>query len=186
MKIINREEREAHATYLATEGAKGLFYGSILSVGLFNFLKIRHPAKFKSFSTSIKTCILIMPTIGSCAFWADQGSVVFDRRMHSYGGGAKILEDFRNWKAMSTPEKVVTVVKGNKYKILIGTWLGSLYGIWAYVESNKIMSATQKATKIKKLSIASTGVLALGIGSLILGGRYPTRSKSQPSGANKE
>lgn len=186
MKIINREEREAHATYLATEGAKGLFYGSIFSVGLFNFLKIRHPTKFKSFSSSIKTCILIMPAIGSCAFWADQGSVVFDRKMHSYGGGAKILEDFRRWKAMSTSEKAVSIVKDNKYKILIGTWLFSLYGTWAYVESSRIVDATQKAAKIKKFSIASTGILALGIGSLILNGRYPTRSKSQISSANNE
>lgn len=124
-----------------------------------------------------------MPTIGSCAFWADQGSVTFDRKMHSYGGGAKILEDFRRWKAMSTSEKTVTIVKDNKYKILIGTWLGSLYGKWAYVENNRIMDATQKAVRIKNFGIASTGILALGMFSLIMNGRYP---KSQSSSASKE
>lgn len=185
MKIINREEREAHAKYLATEGTKGLFYGSILSVCLFNFLKVRHPAKFKSFSTSIKTCILILPTIGCCAFWADQGSVVFDRKMHSYGGGARILEDLRRWKAMSTYEKTVTVVKDNKYKLLIGTWLGSIYGTWTYVESNKIMDATKKAATLKKVSVGSTGVLVLGLASSLLNKRLPTGSKSPKSDMNK-
>lgn len=185
MKIINREEREAHAKYLATEGTKGIFYGSILSVGLFNFLKVRHPAKFKSFSTSIKTCILILPTIGCCAFWADQGSVVFDRRMHSYGGGHRILEDLRKWKAMSTYEKAVTVVKDNKYKILIGTWLGSIYGTWAYVESNKLMDATKKAATIKKVNVGSTGVFVLALASCLLNERLSTASRSPKSDVNK-
>lgn len=173
MKIINREEREAHAKYIATEGAKGIFYGSILSVGLFNFLKVRHPAKFKSFSTSIKTCILILPTIGCCAFWADQGSVVFDRKMHSYGGGARILEDLRKWKAMSTYETAVTVVKDNKYNLLIGTWLGSIYGTWTCVESNKLMDATKKVATIKKVSFGITGVFVLGLTSCFLSENFP-------------
>lgn len=185
MKIINREEREAHAKYLATEGAKGIFYGSILSVGLFNFIKVRYPAKFKLFSTSIKTCILILPTIGCCAFWADRGSVVFDRRMHSYGGGPKILEELRKWKAMSTYEKTVTVVKDNKYKILIGTWLGSIYGTWAYVESNKLMDATKKAATIKKVNGGSTGVFVLALASCLLNERLLNGFISPKSDVNK-
>lgn len=186
MKIINREEREAHASYIATEGAKGLFYGSLLSVGIFNFLKIRHPAKFNSFSTSIKTCILILPTIGCCAFWTDDGSVVFDRKMHSYGGGAKILQDFRIWNGMSTSEKAFSVMKDNKYKVLIGSWLGSLYGAWIYLERTKVMDAAQRASKMKRFSVASTGVFVFGLASFLVKGNFPTESISPKSEVNKE
>lgn len=171
MKLITREEREAHATYLSIEGTKGFIYGGILSIGLFNFLKIRHPAKFKSFNTTIKTCILLLPAVSSCGFWADRGSVVFDRRMHSYGGGEKVMEEYRKWKKMSTIEKTATIVSQNKYKVLIGSWLVSLYGIWTYVETNKAMNAARKVSTMRNLGLASTSILAVGMGSLIMNGR---------------
>lgn len=88
-------------------------------------------------------------------------------------------------KAMSTYEKAVTVVKDNKYKILIGTWLGSIYGTWTYVESNKLMDATKKAATIKKVNVGSTVVFVLALASCLLNERLSTASRSPKSDVNK-
>lgn len=186
MKIITTEEREAHATFLAIEGAKGLFYGSLVSMAVFNFLRVRHPARFKSFSTSIKTCILILPACGCCGFSADRGSVVFDRRVHSYGRETKVLEEFRRWKRMSTPEKTINILNDNKYKVLLGTWVGSMFGVWTYLESGKIMNATQKATKMRNFSLTSTSILVVGLGSFIWKEKFANKKESSETNAKDE
>lgn len=166
MKIIDRDEREAHASYLATEGAKGLFYGSLFSIGLFNYLRLKHPAKFNSFNASIKTCVIIMPSIACSAFWADQGSVVFDRRMHSQGGQAKIMQDFRDWRNKSATDKFITIVNDNRYKIAIAAWSVALGGSMVYVNRNKAMGVTQNSSKFRNIAIGGTGVFAVVIASL--------------------
>ena len=85
MKILSKEEKDAHISHIISEGAKGLFYGGALSVGLYQYLKHRHPARFATFNPSIKAAIIAMPTISVAAFFADQGSVEFDRKMHQSG-----------------------------------------------------------------------------------------------------
>ena len=50
MKILSKEEKDAHISHIISEGAKGLFYGGALSVGLYQYLKHRHPARFATFN----------------------------------------------------------------------------------------------------------------------------------------
>ena len=78
MKIIDKEEREAHKLHIISEGMKGMLYGGIVSLGLYTYLKKCRTALFARLNTSIKTCIIVMPTISLSAFWADAGSVQFD------------------------------------------------------------------------------------------------------------
>ncbi|KAM9889209.1 hypothetical protein OXX79_012310, partial [Metschnikowia pulcherrima] len=106
MKIIDREEKEAHASFVMSEGLRGMFYGSVVSVGLFAYLRTRHPARFARFNTSIKACILTMPTISLAAFYADEGSVEFDRLMYSQGHTNKqVLDQYKEWKNMPASDK---------------------------------------------------------------------------------
>lgn len=160
MKILNREEREAHATHIASEGLKGLFVGGLLSLGAFGYLKLKHPVRFKQFNTSIKACILIMPTVSCCAFYADQGSVQFDKLMRSSPKNEQILMNrFRDWKSKSTPEKIVSSARGNKIKVTVGAWLASVGGYYAYLKQDNRLAEAQRMAKLKTFTLAVSVVL---------------------------
>lgn len=115
MKIIDKEEREAHKLHIISEGMKGMLYGGIVSLGLYTYLKKCRTALFARLNTSIKTCIIVMPTISLSAFWADAGSVQFDRKMYSSGyANKKLLEEYAQWKNLSFYEKAVQAVSTRK------------------------------------------------------------------------
>ncbi|ODV80982.1 uncharacterized protein CANTADRAFT_48192 [Suhomyces tanzawaensis NRRL Y-17324] len=179
MKILDKEERQAHISHITTEGFKGLVYGSILSTGLFAYLKKRH-AGFNRFSTSIKTCIIVMPTISLGAFFADQGSWEFDKQMHSsaYTQG-KLLEEYREWNNLSMSDKIFTTLNQYKYEVIITSWVGSLYGSWVYVNRDKIMTTSQKAVQARMYAQAITIVLLLG--TILLAMKEQEINKSKPA-----
>lgn len=163
MKIIDKEEKEAHAAHIAAEGLKGMLYGSAISLGLFTYLRVRHPQRFASFNTSIKACILVMPTISLAAFYADEGSVEFDREMYSAGHANKqMMEEYRQWRSMPFGERVVSTLSTHKYKIIFGSWLASMYGLWVFVNRDKVMTAQQKFVQARMYAQALTIVLLLG------------------------
>lgn len=162
MKIIDKDEREAHKAYVLAAGLKGFFYGSLFSAGIYAFLKLRHPGKFGRFNASIKTAILTMPTIASAAFFADEGSVEFDRRMYSSGQTNQImLEEFRQWKKASATDKIISTVSSHKYEFILLTWLASMYGSWAFVNMDKLTKPLQKLVRASNYAGAITLVLLL-------------------------
>lgn len=162
MKIIDKEEREAHSHHVLTEGLKGLFYGGVVSVGLYAYLKLRHPARFARFNTSIKACIIVMPSISLCAFWADEGSVEFDRQMYSSGyANKKMLEEYQQWKNMPFSDKLVSSLATHQYKIILASWIASMYGSWVYVNKDKVMTGPQKIVQARMYAQAITIVLLL-------------------------
>ncbi|CUM63152.1 uncharacterized protein PRCAT00000719001 [Priceomyces carsonii] len=155
MKLINSEEKAAHIAYFSTEGFKGLIYGSLISFGLYEYIKTRQPGRFRTFSASIKTCILIIPTIGIGAFWADQGSVEFDRKMHS-SNNSTVMEEYRQWNNMTLLDKVAHSLLKYKSHFLVTSWIGSIYGSWILIRKDKTLNAAQRISKIKKYAIGST------------------------------
>jgi hypothetical protein len=180
MKIIGNEEKEAHIAHITSEGIKGLFVGSVVSVGLFTYLKTRHASKFRSFNASIKTCIITMPTIAMGAFYADQGSWEFDKQMHSshYTEG-KLLEEYKEWNNLSFGNKLFTSVNNNKYPIIFTSWLASLYGSWTFVNRDKIMTTAQKAVQARMYAQGITIFLLLG--TLLLAMKEDEINKLKPA-----
>lgn len=179
MKLVTKEEREAHSAFIIAEGAKGLFYGGIASLGLFYYLKKKHTVRFNSFNTSIKTCILTIPTIGAAALWADEGSIEFDRRMYSseYSEN-KVLEDYREWNNLSMSDKIFTSLNEHKYKIILASWAGSLWGSWVLVNRDKIMTTAQKAVQARMYAQAISILLLLG--TLLLAMKEEEINKAKP------
>ncbi|KAK6459120.1 uncharacterized protein RJT20DRAFT_12096 [Scheffersomyces xylosifermentans] len=179
MKIITNEEREAHIAHITTEGMKGLFYGSVLSLGLFTYLKTKHPVRFNSFNTSIKTCIVTMPTIATGAFWADQGSWEFDKKMHSSEHEeSKMLQEYRDWNRLSTSDKIFTALNDNKYKIILSAWAASMYGSWVFVNRDKIMNTAQKAVQARMYAQGITILLLLS--TILLAMKEEEINKTKP------
>ncbi|RCK64966.1 Respiratory supercomplex factor 2, mitochondrial [Candida viswanathii] len=179
MKILSKEEKDAHVSHIIAEGAKGLVYGGILSVGIFQFLKHKRPARFALFTPSIKAALLAMPTITIGAFYADQGSVEFDRKMHqSEYNESKYIEEFREWNKLSLSDKCFTVLNDNKYKIIIAAWAGSLYGSWVFVNRDKIMTTAQKAVQARMYAQGITIILLLG--TILLAMKEEEINKKKP------
>lgn len=179
MKLVTKEEREAHFNHILTEAGKGLFYGAVLSTGIFFYLKKRHTARFNTFNTSIKTCIFCIPTIGMGALWADNGSVEFDKLMYSSDySQSKVMEEHREWAAMSTSDRIITGLNSHKYKIILGAWAGSLYGSWVLVNRDKIMTTAQKAVQARMYAQAISILLLLG--TIVLAMKEEEINKSKP------
>ncbi|CCE88914.1 Piso0_001704 [Millerozyma farinosa CBS 7064] len=160
MKLITSEERQAHIKALTSDGLRGMVYGALFSAGLFGYMKLRHPAKFSSFNASIKTCLVIMPTITVCAFWADQGSVDFDKKMHVLGGKERIIEENRDWESKSILEKTKWALHDNRYSILNTSWATAMYLIW-YQSGGAKFSLKPMGSKTNILYASATGVFGL-------------------------
>lgn len=179
MKIIGQEEKDAHSSYILAEGAKGLFYGGLVSAGLFAYLKTRHPVKFASFNTSVKTCIFVMPTVSVAAFFADNGSWEFDRQMYqSEYENQQMMEEYRNWNRMSTTDKVFTSLNNHKYKIIFSSWLASMWGSWVFVNRDKVMTGPQKLVQARMYAQAVTIVLLLS--TIVLAMKEEEMNKDKP------
>lgn len=97
MKILDEEERAAHRTHIAIEGVRGAFFGLGVSAVFFLAVKKSMPQRFSTFNHSIKTCMFVMPSVAIAAYWADQGSVEFDRRMYQADQKQEVLEEYRRW-----------------------------------------------------------------------------------------
>lgn len=180
MKIIDQEERDAHKQYVIVQGLKGVFYGGMFSLGIYSYLKARHPAKFAKFSASVKTCIIVMPTVSLAAFCADEGSVDFDRQMYSSGyANKKVLEEYQNWQRMPSSDKVVTFLSSCKYKIILASWAAAMYGSWVYVNKDKVMTGPQKAVQARMYAQAITIVLLLS--TVVLAMKEEELNKSKPA-----
>ncbi|KAK6460528.1 hypothetical protein DFJ63DRAFT_230382 [Scheffersomyces coipomensis] len=179
MKLLGEEEKQAHIAHITSEGLKGLFYGSILSVGIFTYLKKRHTVRFNSFNTSIKTALIVMPTVSMGAFFADQGSWDFDKQMHSSEYSEKlVIEEYRQWNEMALNEKIFTSLNKNKYPIIISAWAASLYGSWVLVNKDKIMTGAQKAVQARMYAQGITIILLLG--TIVLSMKEKELEKSRP------
>lgn len=167
MKLVSKEEREAHAAFVAAEGAKGLFYGAVVSLGLFSYLKIRHTGRFLTFNTSIKAAVLTMPTIALSAFWAEQGSVEFDRRMYSAGAGERnVLEEYWEWKAKPAYLKMWTTVKNHKYQALFSVWGVSLFAVLNSASSAKGVESAVLRAQFKRFVRGSSVALLVASGAI--------------------
>lgn len=163
MKLLEDEERNAHWNTVLYEGAKGTVVGLGLSALLVAGVKRRYPLQWLRFNTSIKAAMWAMPTISAGAFYADDGSVKFDESMHRSDYLKKIEDEkLARWNHLSTGDKAFTMVNDNKYKIIIGAWAASLWGLWTIVNRDRYMTTTQKAVQARVYAQAITVALLLG------------------------
>ncbi|CAK7901926.1 respiratory supercomplex factor 2, mitochondrial [[Candida] anglica] len=180
MKILSDEEKNAHWNVVLKEGAKGCVVGAAISVGLFAFVKHRHPVRYRSMSGSIKAAMFAMPTISMGAFFADEGSVDFDR--HVYQSDylkQREEEELAQWNKLSTGDKAFSKLNDNKYKVIIGAWAASLYGSWKLVDRDTIMTKSQKAVQARVYAQAITVVLLLG--TILMSMHEAELKKDQPA-----
>lgn len=179
MKILNDEERNAHWNAVLRQGAIGTAVGLGVSAGLVTWVKRKQPLRWRSFNTSVKTAMWVMPTVTIGAFFADEGSVKFDEQMHRLDYlNQQETEKLEQWNKLSTADKIFTRVNENKYKLIISAWALSLWGSWHIVNKDKYMSTTQKAVQARVYAQAIT--VALLLGTVLLSMHEQELKKKQP------
>ncbi|KAI5966872.1 uncharacterized protein KGF55_000281 [Candida pseudojiufengensis] len=180
MKIITEEEKNNHRSYIIKEGCKGLLIGGAISAGIFSFLKYKQPARFATFSPSIKAAIFAMPTIALGAFYADQGSWNYDQMIHQ-GDYQKLEIKKQELKLqnLTTTDKIITKLNEHKYEIIVGAWGASLYGSWVIINRDKYMTTAQKLVQARVVSQFISIILLLATIGLSI--RDAEIKKKQPA-----
>ena len=172
MKILDKEEREAHIQHITAEGAKGLVYGAIVLAGIFTYAKYKYPAKFRSWNALIKTALVVIPTIGIAAFWADQGLWEFDKRMHHRGEERqRTLDEYRRWNRIGPVEKVMSLIDDHSVQVFVGALALGAFA-WKNTKGARLNSVPPKVW-------AQGAVAALGLGGLLLGNHKLVQQKRQ-------
>lgn len=121
-----------------------------------------------------------MPTITVAAFFADQGSLEFDRRMYSEDfTRQKMLEEHRKWQQLSASDKVFGTLSSNKYKIIFSAWVALMWGLWKFVNRDKIMTGPQKLVQARMYAQAITILLLLG--TIVLAVKEEEIKSKQPA-----
>ncbi|CAR27883.1 ZYRO0D08800p [Zygosaccharomyces rouxii] len=167
MKILSKEEIEAHKYHTIAGGVKGAIAGFAIAGAVWKFAPIRYPRfQPRRWPWSIKTAFWISPPTLMTAICAEEASNKFDSMMYSSGGeSADALEEHRKWKEMSMKQKLVEGLSNNKYKIIVGAWAASMYGSWVVVDKDPIMTKAQKAVQARMYAqFITVGLLLASMG----------------------
>lgn len=144
MKLITEEEKKAHWNTVSVGGVKGMILGTAFSVALFSFAPSKYPRLLKM-PWSIKTAIFVTPPAFIASVNAELCSSEFDYDMYSSEASQKrILEEHSRWESLTTTEKTVETLNGNKYPIITGLWAASMWGSWVVVNRDPLLTKTQK------------------------------------------
>ncbi|CAG98060.1 Rcf2 [Kluyveromyces lactis] len=162
MKILTREEIDAHRHYTLMGGVKGAAAGLLISAAMFRFLPHRYP-KFnpKAMTWSVKTALFITPPTLLASIVAEESSNSFDKKMYGDSSSSDILAEHNRWKNLPMSEKLVEGLSNNKYKIIVGAWAASLYGSWKLVDRDLYMTKAQKAVQARMYAQGITVILLL-------------------------
>ncbi|GMM36199.1 Rcf2 protein [Saccharomycopsis crataegensis] len=163
MKLLNEEEISAHNEALFIGGFKGALGGLAVSTLIFTLGKQRFPA-IGRLPIAFKTALKIAPPTFGISVMAELSSQDFDRKM--YHDDPRIVErhlqELRRWKSLSWNDKFVESLSNHKYKVIVGAWAASLYGSWALVNRDPIMTQTQKLVQARVYAQFLTVGLLLG------------------------
>lgn len=162
MKLISEEEKRAHTRTILVGGIKGMILGTALSVGIFAMAPRRYPTLLKM-PWSIKTAIFVTPPAFTASVNAELCSNEFDYNMYSSEASQnRIMAEHKRWESLSASEKIVETLSAKKYLIITGLWAASMWGSWAYVNRDPLLSKTQKFVTARMYAQFLTVGLLLG------------------------
>lgn len=180
MKILTKEEIEEHKNYVLKENLKGLAVGAGVGGLMIAGIRKKWPAQWKSLNTSFKAAIFAMPCITIAAFYADDGSIEFDKEKYQGDYLKKVKEaKEERYNGLTSTEKLIHQVNEYKYPLIIGAWGASLFGCWKLVDRDRYMLKAQKIVQARVYAQAISVVLLLG--TILLLYRDNEIKKKQPA-----
>lgn len=162
MKLISEEEKRAHNRMVQIGGMKGFLFGTLVSVGIFGFAPRFYPKIF-NLPWSIRTAVFVVPPAFAATVNAELESQAFDYQMYSSESSQRrLLEEHQRWESLTKSEKTIEVLDGNKYKIVSGLWVVSMFGSWHFVNKDHLLTKTQKLVQARMYAQFITVGLLLG------------------------
>lgn len=179
MKILTQEEIEDHKNHVLKENLKGLAVGAGVGGLMIAGIRKKWPAQWKSLNTSFKAAIFAMPCITIAAFYADDGSLEYDKEKYQ-GDYLKRMAEAKQetYSKLSKSEQLIHKVNEHKYPLIIGAWAASLFGCWKLVDRDRYMLKSQKIVQARVYAQAISVVLLLC--TLLLSYRDNEIKKKQP------
>lgn len=163
MKILSEEELRAHREVITYGGIKGALLGGAITAMIFTVGKRRYPA-IGRLPIAFKTALFIAPPTFGASCVAELAALDFEKSMHHQDPrvAERKLQELRRWHSLSFKEKTIETLSSNKYKIIVGAWAASLWGSWALVDRDPIMTQAQKIVQARVYAQFLTVGLLLG------------------------
>ncbi|GME93912.1 unnamed protein product [Ambrosiozyma monospora] len=162
MKLVTKDEIDAHQSAVLSAGIKGFILGTAISVGIYALAPHKYPLLLKM-PWSIKTAIAVTPPAFAASVNAERGSSAFDNEMYSSEfTQKKILDEHKRWNSLTLTEKTIESVSENKYGIITGLWALSMWGSWAIANRDKLMTKSQKFYQARMYAQFITVAMLLG------------------------
>lgn len=163
MKIVTKEELQAHNTHVLYGALKGAAGGAVLSGLIFTVGKRRFPGLGK-LPTAFRTALTIAPPTFGASVCGELSSMNFDKQVYGQDPKARerLLSEAKRWNSLTYVAKSVDVLSTHKYKIIVGAWVASMWGCWHLVDRDPIMTKTQKLVQARVYAQFLTVGLLLG------------------------
>jgi len=145
MKIITKEEEEAHYRATLRGGAIGGALGLTAGVGAVMYLSRRHP-NFSALTPQFRAFIGVSVGTFTTIIGADRGGANYEN--HRNAQRARLLahhSQYEEWeKKKPLGKKVKDWAAENRYSIVFAAWVASLGISFALVRRNRYLTTSQK------------------------------------------
>jgi len=180
MKILSKEEEDAHYAYVVRGGLKGGAYGLGIGIASAYLLNHRYPF-FRNLTLPFKTFFVTSSATFALIIAADNASRSFEATRYRTNvtyqdQTAKMLAEQR--KNMSAKDKVMDWGRENRYKIVSASWVASMAGSLALVYKDKYLTRSQKLVQAR--------VYAQGLTLLVLIASAAFEISDARSGKNRD
>jgi len=151
MKILTKEEEDAHYAATVRGGIKGGAYGLGIGIASAYILNTRS-SFFRNLTLPFKAFFITSAATFTLIIAADQASRGFEASRHhantSYQDEtARILAESR--KNMTTGQKFMEWGRENRYKIVGSSWVASMAGSLALVYRDRYLTRAQKLVQAR-------------------------------------
>lgn len=164
MKVLTSDEIELHNQAAHMGMLKGALVGSCVSIAGMGLAKWRYKNMLKLSNWQIKTALFISPIAFGASFWGEESSTKFGKQLYS-GDAMKEekLEEIRKWNSLTLEQKTFHTLNENKFSVLFGAWVATLYGSWRHINKDKYMTQAQKIVQARMYAQFLTIVLIFGV-----------------------
>jgi len=169
MKLLTKEEADAHYRTTLEGGLKGFTVGLASSLGMAWFLNKRWPY-YRNLPLSLKAFSIIVITVPAVVIQAEHQSDAFQRAQWE-GAGKMELDDeekkrLQKWESMGYSERAYDYAARHQFGMVVGGWGLGLLGAGGFIMRDKYMSFPQKIVQVRMwaqgltvLSIVASAVL---------------------------
>jgi hypothetical protein len=163
MKVISKEEEQAHYNQVLKGGVIGGSIGGALGLGAV-LLASRRYAGFRSLTLPFRTFLVTSSITAGAIVTAERYSIAFQRAkdpMNFYKDAAEVgLEQRR--KEEGAWQRFVEWGRTNRYQIVLVSWLGAMALALTIVGRNKYLTTAQKLVQARVYAQGLTVAVLLG------------------------